>query len=134
MNEVVKSLIDEYTQEMSELKKKLCNKLEKNLHGVMLSLMGDEFSAVQWRQYTPYFNDGDTCYFGVHVYDSFRISDEDEDWTDAYELDDSIKERAYDIQRFLENIEDLLQDVYGDHKEITVLKEGVFVEDYSDHD
>lgn len=25
-----------------------------------------EFGAIRWRQYTPYFNDGDACVFGVH--------------------------------------------------------------------
>lgn len=39
-------------------------------------VLGEEFKAffekvpevatVEWRQYTPYFNDGDTCEFGVH--------------------------------------------------------------------
>lgn len=32
-----------------------------------------------WTQYTPYFNDGDTCVFGVHAYaDSIYINDERE--------------------------------------------------------
>lgn len=26
-------------------------------------------SAIQWRQYTPYFNDGDPCEFGAHLND-----------------------------------------------------------------
>lgn len=27
---------------------------------------GDQISGVKWRQYTPYFNDGDECVFSVH--------------------------------------------------------------------
>lgn len=43
-----------------------------------------------WRQYTPYFNDGDTCEFGVHglwvltVDDVDAVGDED---FDSYDLD-----------------------------------------------
>jgi hypothetical protein len=28
-----------------------------------------EIEAFRWRQYTPYFNDGDTCYFGFYGFD-----------------------------------------------------------------
>lgn len=66
---------------------------------------GDHVLAVRWSQYTPYFNDGDSCEFSVndpHV----RLSkvaiaalrkveeDEDEDWEDGYS--DTIRRKFVD--------------------------------------
>lgn len=44
--------------------------------------------AVVWRQYTPYFNDGDPCEFNVHDFGvrlsgRFNIGEEDGDWEDG---------------------------------------------------
>lgn len=37
--------------------------------GALLStaLHAEGVVAIQWRQYTPYFNDGEACHFGVHT-------------------------------------------------------------------
>lgn len=44
-----------------------------------------------WRQYTPYFNDGDTCEFGVHGVWVRTTADvdveEDDEYYDSYDLD-----------------------------------------------
>lgn len=40
----------------------------------------DGFVALQWHQYTPYFNDGDPCTFNVYAdYDLFKFEDTPED-------------------------------------------------------
>ena len=54
-----------------------------------------------WRQYTPYFNDGDSCEFGVNV-DYPLINGEDEDYGDDVEI--SIKIQDY---KTLETEEDV---------------------------
>jgi hypothetical protein len=38
-----------------------------------------EVEAVQWTQYTPYFNDGETCEFSVHEKYFILVGDEDPD-------------------------------------------------------
>jgi hypothetical protein len=35
--------------------------------------------AVRWRQYTPYFNDGDACTFRVYIEDGWKFTTTDED-------------------------------------------------------
>ncbi|MFI2124761.1 hypothetical protein ACH45E_26790 [Streptomyces sp. NPDC020299] len=115
-----------------------------------------------WRQYTPYFNDGDPCTFGVHGTWVRTTADEDADeddlemwghrslgkipghrdeatgtWvTDPYEGPD---EARYLCCKALESavegghFENVLLDAFGDHAEITVRHDGIEVEFYS-HD
>lgn len=45
----------------------------------------DTVKAVRWRQYTPYFNDGDACTFSV--YGLWVRTDADQDVDDEYELE-----------------------------------------------
>jgi hypothetical protein len=35
-----------------------------------------EVRSVKWSQYTPYFNDGDTCHFGVNEFEAVVVSTE----------------------------------------------------------
>lgn len=47
-----------------------------------------EIKAVVWNQYTPYFNDGAECVFGI--YDRYFLTEFDEkDLQDAYDYEDS---------------------------------------------
>lgn len=49
-------------------------------------LAHDEVEAIRWRQYTPYFNDGDECVFGVEAdWDFVKLRGVKEDET---EIDD----------------------------------------------
>lgn len=52
-----------------------------------------EITAITWTQYTPYFNDGEACEFGVgepnfySKYDTETKSDDDEDEDEEFEFD-----------------------------------------------
>lgn len=80
--------------------------------------------SFSWRQYTPYFNDGDECVFSVHSYPEINgedVSDESGPYNDAKKLIESIDEPT-------------MKEMFGDHVKITVLKtEGVTIDEYS-HD
>lgn len=103
-----------------------------------------------WRQYTPYFNDGEECTFSAHIDDPYVNEQE--------EYDDGSRETIYqkvegeykdipnpdykpeiaaarkDVVEFLKNIdESVLREMFGDHKMITVKRESVEVEEY-EHD
>ncbi len=98
-----------------------------------------------WRQYTPYFNDGEECTFSAHV-DDPNMNGLDDD-----ELYEVIREKDYDgkphekfnpvlltaytdVQEFLSNVDEAaLRDMFGDHMEITVSRDGTEVEEY-EHD
>lgn len=113
-----------------------------------------------WSQYTPYFNDGDTCTFsantdyisvnGEYVDDSKWVSETTVvDWGTwnrdlrVYEgrvevpnldYDAELSKGADEITEFLRNFDnDFYIKRFGDHAEITVTKDGVDVDEY-EHD
>lgn len=109
-----------------------------------------------WKQYTPYFNDGDECVFSAQKYEpdinginGYDVNFEHEFVTDYRSKDPitgaypQIKNEDYnhelglavkDVKEFLDNVDDsVLRDLFGDHVKIKVTREGTEVEDY-DHD
>lgn len=102
-----------------------------------------------WRQYTPYFNDGDECIFRVNT-DYIYINEEDAEEIEWLGSDFDYKTKKYtptsetDVTEFevyrsikekLSAIpEDFFKDIFGDHVEITIHRDGrVETEEY-DHD
>lgn len=115
-----------------------------------------------WTQYTPYFNDGDTCEFSANIDYGISINDseyaEDEDWysernikshgtfnrvTREYEgridepnpkFDKELVEITKDIKEFLKHFDnDFYKSQFGDHARVVVSRSGVNVDEY-DHD
>lgn len=95
-------------------------------------------TELSWRQYTPYFNDGEACVFSVHTYSiEFKLDGEEERLNvDDYIYDDNfpaplkttVKSAYKELANALEAVEDVLQAVFGDHAEIIVNREEVRVE------
>ena len=87
-----------------------------------------QLHSVSWSQYTPYFNDGDTCTFrSNHEYADIE-GDGLEYGKPEYE---AIKK---EIRTFLSQFDDdLLKALCGDHVQLVVTKEGISVEEY-DHE
>ncbi|MFI7642434.1 hypothetical protein [Nonomuraea sp. NPDC049400] len=135
----------------------------EELAPLLQAVVNDPYVAeFGWTQYTPYFNDGDPCTFGVRGEVWFRTV-EDADVDDTYELElnnhptlgirrwnrdarryDEIrlspeKREVYDrcdaLNTALEGGEflDVLLEAFGDHAEITVKKDAIQVEFYQ-HD
>lgn len=106
-----------------------------------------QLASVTWRQYTPYFNDGDPCYFRVgefeadfddEEYDEEEDEDEEVVEEDATEevveepIDyDAINEAVADLESSLP--EDVLEYVFGDHVKITATRDGFEITEY-EHD
>ncbi len=117
---------------------------------------GDIIHSFGWRQYTPYFNDGDSCEFSMHELFVIAHADLDEyedhgDW--VYEGSPSFMSYSYGSEvsritgdqaddRYIEAKQacesiysalatgDLAKDVFGDHVKVIFTPEGVDVEDY----
>lgn len=112
-------------------------------------------NALRWTQYTPYFNDGDACVFGVNdVYftnaKGEQLNDvnswgeyegDDEDvWVEYYMPYFSGKE-GVDVTScdFISDMinssemRDIMEQMFGDHVCVTVTREGIDVDDY-EHD
>lgn len=119
-----------------------------------------KINSFGWNQYTPYFNDGDTCIFSANT-EYLMINNEyvdDCEWvgstnitnygtynreTKLYEgrvevpnekYDKELEIAADEIRNFLSMFDDdFYMEKFGDHTEITVTAEGIEVDDY-DHD
>lgn len=100
-----------------------------------------ELKAFSWTQYTPYFNDGEPCVFQISS-ESFVFT-EDElnslnagklEWYDYdyYSIEDkNLKDKAREIESKLNELEDVLESVFGDGYRIVVTREKIEVEEYS---
>jgi hypothetical protein len=114
-------------------------------------------TAVKWSQYTPYFNDGDTCEFGVN---DFEVAVTDppagaEPESEDYNYDDDTTQVFFSEYAFKDydnpennhpvyapldaldsasgHFEAMLYDHFGDHAYITATRDGFRVETY-EHD
>lgn len=141
-----------------EKKKAFVEELRKEFPTMFKELFEktDKIKSFTWRQYTPYFNDGDTCEFNVYCSEP-DINGEyiDElDWyswkikyylkgdkeyvnllTENPELDIESYKIVEEFISVIESIpEDFLKDLFGDHAKVTIHSDGnVEVEEY-DHD
>lgn len=93
-----------------------------------------------WEQYTPYFNDGEACYFSFHEIDIDNIAMYEYDFGQHYNQDippnivKDMDEMVNKINNLLESAgEEILLDVFGDHATITVTKDGFEIEENTDH-
>lgn len=114
--------------------------------------------AIQWTQYTPYFNDGDPCYFSVNearialnkdfmeslqasekqclyeYHDDFmefscRLTDHQN--TPTAQVLKKINEALGDFQGVLNDLSEAMQETFGDHQQITITRDGIEAEEYS---
>lgn len=149
--------IQEELKKFEDKKKQLVEELRKEFPNLFKSLFEqtDKIKSFSWTQYTPYFNDGDECVFRVNGVYTVNENDIDEeewyDWRIRYylrgdkEYSNLLEEKPnidintykiYElIEKTLETIpEDFMRDLFGDHVQITVFKDGeIRVEEY-DHD
>ncbi len=93
-----------------------------------------------WHQYTPYFNDGEPCEFGAgELWVQLPEDPEDfDDWQlDLYRLNENhpVHDVAYALSRAVNGgeFDVALLELFGDHANITVTREGITVDEYS-HD
>ena len=94
-----------------------------------------DLQIISWPQYTPYFNDGDTCEFSSHAgYATINGRGDYEDEDDEAKYPELPEKVVEEIQDFLGQInEDVYESVYGDHVEVTITRKGTTI-DYYDHD
>ena len=109
-----------------------------------------EIEEIKWSQYTPYFNDGDSCEFSIgEVYfipkdlilpdgvirEDLGIWDWEEYAYTSYsrEVSDDIGKVIKDMTSMLEVVEDFLHETFGDHVIVTMNKTGATTEAY-EHD
>ena len=152
MQDKIKEVIKSYKTKRNEL-----TEFVKNNFQVACQEFFDNnpwLENFSWTQYTQYFNDGDECNFyvqsdtecisinGERVDDIDFLKEENYNRVDGKyvsspnpNFDQSKFNTVKGISSFIQSIDDsLMKDMFGDHKEITVTKNGVSIEVYEDHD
>ncbi len=158
--------LKEKLKEMEDLQKKLQSMqktLSKDILNELKELMQNNplIEAIRWNQYTPHFNDGDVCEFGVNG-PEIRFCEtvqprKEDDYNDNFmdagpygDLDDDFFKKKSDIinhkemkalekatKEVLNMFEKLqttdMETAFGNGVQVTVTQSGVEVEDY-EHD
>ena len=162
MNNDKFAILREKQEEIKKLKKEMLEASNKIFTDLTKTIFEEhpKVKSFGWSQYTPYFNDGDTCYFSVNT-DYIYINGEPVDesnWINetkvtnygtwdrekrVYEGRTEVPNLDYDpdlskandeIKEFLSNFDnDFFMSQFGDHAEITVTEDGVSVDEY-EHD
>lgn len=124
--------IDEILASYYDAKKKMTETVTAAINPMFDSFFEKypTLESFSWTQYTPYFNDGDTCQFSVH---SWPDINETAEWDIAHGTPEY--EISKDIGSFLAKVpEEVFLDLYGDHSRITIKRLGEpVIEDY-EHD
>ena len=162
MNKDKFAILREKQEDIKKLKKEMLE-ASNNIFTEMTKIIFEEHPKVKsfgWNQYTPYFNDGETCTFSAntdYIYINGQPADE-ADWINEtkitnygtwnrekrqYEGRTEVANLDYDpelakitdeVKDFLSNFdEDFFLSQFGDHAEITITAEGVSV-DECEHD
>ena len=93
----MEEMIAEIKQKQAEIKR-LQKELQDKSSEIFLSSFKNLFEetpklkSFAWSQYTPYFNDGDTCYFSANT-DYLTINGDNDD--DDEDEDDDARRRVY---------------------------------------
>lgn len=109
-----------------------------------------EADEIRWRQYTPYFNDGEPCEFRVYdpelfLADGAEERDEDAEgyctWSLAHYPSDEHKPLITEglvkdfeaVASMLQSDADSMRMIFGDHALVVATRNGISVEEY-DHE
>ena len=161
----MEEMIAEIKQKQAEIKR-LQKELQDKSSEIFLSSFKNLFEetpklkSFAWSQYTPYFNDGDTCYFSANT-DYLTINGDNEDdatWSqekkviswgtwnrekkvyegrieqDNPDYDKELTEAVNKVKKFLSLFDNsFYQTQFGDHTMVTVTPDGIDTEEY-EHD
>lgn len=123
----VRTKIQELQAEKTILVKQIFTEAAKQLFNKWPQL-----KSFSWSQYTPYFNDGDTCVFSINHFEPEingvdYFDSEASGMTNFEEVRDEVSDL---LQQFDDN--DFLA-MFGDHAKVTVTVDGIEIEGI-DHD
>lgn len=156
------AILKEKQAEIEKLKKEMLEASNKIFTDLTKTIFEDhpKVESFGWTQYTPYFNDGDTCTFSAHT-DYIYLNGESVDeakWLSpvnvktwgtwnrekrVYEGREEVPNLDYDkeladaveeIKEFLHHFDnEFFLSQFGDHAEVTITREGVDINE-CEHD
>lgn len=111
-----------------------------------------DLQYICWTQYTPYFNDGDTCVFRFHGAQAYAANIptepvalyQEQDYRELENkcnlgqyfkepFDANLNTAVKEFSKSLDNLGDILQDALGDHCYVVVTRNAIRVDEY-EHD
>lgn len=147
--------IDELVSEFTAVQKEFQTKAQKAMKKAFKEFFDSNprVTSICWTQYTPYFNDGDECVFRLHeMFASIGETPKDEKheyiedrsnvftpggkWKDDEfnkEYEQEIKNFAAFSKLMYKLPNDIFEQSFGNHIEVTATREGFSIEEY-DHE
>ena len=134
------SHFSEATKDFGEIKKRMAEAIKEATAPARAALVADfravfekhpDVKHILWRQYTPYFNDGEPCVFRVRDVYVFTGADGEDDYEGDWK---------HPANKDLPDVggngtEDLLLAMFGDHVKVTLKRDAAdFEVDEYDHD
>ena len=159
MNNEKFAVLREKQEEIKKLKEEMLEASNKIFTDLTKTIFEEnpKVKSFGWNQYTPYFNDGETCTFSAntdYIYVN-GVSVDESDWISETKItnygtwnrekreyegrkevpnlnyDPELVKSSDEIREFLSNFdEDFFLSQFGDHAEITVTVDGVSVDEY----
>jgi hypothetical protein len=159
MNNEKFAVLREKQEEIKKLKEEMLEASNKIFTDLTKTIFEEnpKVKSFGWNQYTPYFNDGETCTFSAntdYIYVN-GVSVDESDWISETKItnygtwnrekreyegrkevpnlnyDPELVKSSDEIREFLRNFdEDFFMSQFGDHAEITVTVDGVSVDEY----
>lgn len=153
MFEDLKKLAAESEEIQARIRKAAQEQVAPVLKQAYLELVAKvpKVKALRWRQYTPYFNDGESCTFGVR--DPYVLLSDVEEDSEEGDFEDGYAEMSAwtfqstigsltlaesklleDFRKEFSSISDgMFEAAFGDHARVTIDEHGIEIEEY-DHD
>lgn len=134
-------MMQEYKNKKTELIETIRSSLNIELKGIFEA--NPKLYGITWLQYTPYFNDGDECVFGVYEIFPITLSKFEENECVnspynyySYEYDgkfdiDEVQDSFGQIEKIMKEIpDDFYQELFGDHVQVIITKDNIEVREY----
>ena len=131
--------IETYRAQKEEINAKLSGFGQDSLKPFFLQLFEahPDAQVVRWYQYTPHFNDGDPCVFGVGDVETskIRLSEISDEVKEAYPGDSwEYSQAAQEVNVFFNGIDDVLRQAFGDGVRVYVERNGTITVDEYGHE
>lgn len=133
----ISDLVSSYETEMKKFQDKLQTALKEEFKKFFDE--NPDVKFITWLQFTPYFNDGDECRFGVHDFYYDVVEPEELERWGEYPKDESlvsgqVKNNWKKFEKDLWTIpKEIFKQMFGDHVQIIARPSGFDVEEF-EHD
>ena len=141
-----KEQFESFASELRKFRDDYTNLVKSKFNSVVGTLIKEflekheDVKAVSWAQYTPYFNDGDSCTFNNSEPELLYL--DEEDYYDSYCLGEKVelkhlRDDFKELCSLLRRVDrDAYETAFGDHCRVSMFRgeDDFSVDDYSDHE